>query len=190
MKEKIAKVISLVTVVPIMALFTVILSFIYKRQYFNGVGWFIYTIIFLTVLPLLAYPLHILIPSSRVKGRNGERKMAFILAIISYVLGTLITFILDAPLIVKKIFMAYLLSGIFLTFVNRALKFKASGHACGVAGPITLLAHLLGTNFLWLFLLIPVVFWSRISLDRHTIKELITGTFVGIISTIIAVSII
>ena len=190
MKERIAKVISLVTVVPIMALFTILLSFIYKRQYFDGIGWFIYTIVFLTVLPLLAYPLHILIPSSRVKGRDGERKMAFILAVISYIFGTLITFILNAPLIVKKIFMAYLLSGVFLTFVNRELKFKASGHACGVSGPITLLVDLVSLKFLWLFLILPVVFWSRITLGRHTIKELITGTFVGIVSTIAAVIII
>lgn len=190
MKEKIAKSISRVTVAPVMAFFTGVLSFIYRRNCFNGTGWFIYTIVFLTVLPLLAYPLHKLIPKSREKARNGERKMAFILAIISYVLGTLITFVLDAPLIVKKIFMAYLLSGVFLSFVNKGLKFKASGHACGVSGPITLLTYLLGTKALWLFLLLPVVFWARINLGRHTVKELVAGTIVGIISTFAAVNII
>lgn len=190
MRKKLAKGISLVTVAPVMAFFTVLLSFIYRRTCFNGTGWFIYTIIFLTALPLMAYPLHMLIPVSRKQGRKGERKMAFILAIISYVLGTLITFVLNAPLIVKKIFMAYLLSGLFLTFVNHALKFKASGHACGVAGPITLISSLLSINYLWLFLLMPVVYWSRINLGRHSIQELATGTLVGIISTLVAVNIV
>ncbi|NMB08782.1 MAG: hypothetical protein GX981_10400 [Tissierellia bacterium] len=190
MKEKIAKSISLVTVAPVMAFFTVLLSFVYRKQCFNCIGWFVYTIVFLTLLPLLAYPLHMIIPASRNKGRKGERKMAFIMAIISYVLGTLLTFILGAPLIVKKIFMAYLLSGLFLSFINKVLKFKASGHACGVAGPITLISHILGTKYLWLFLLMPIVYWSRIKLGRHSIQELVTGTFVGILATFVAVSII
>ncbi len=36
----------------------------------------------------------------------------------------------------------------------------------------------------------PIVYWSRINLGRHSIQELITGTFVGIISTLVAVSIV
>lgn len=158
MKNRLAKVISRVTVVPVIAFFTVLLSFIYRKRCFSSTGWLIYTIVFLTLLPLSAYPLHLAIPVSKNKGRKGERKLAFIMAIISYVFGTIITFIFDAPLIVKKIFMAYLLSGTFLTFVNKGLKFKASGHACGVAGPITLLVHLLGVNMLWLFLLMPFIY--------------------------------
>ncbi|NMA86668.1 MAG: hypothetical protein GX968_05010 [Tissierellia bacterium] len=190
MRNKLAKGISLMTVAPVMAFFTVLLSFIYREKCFNGFGWLIYTIVFLTILPLLAYPLHTLIPASKKQGRKGERKMAFILAIISYVLGSIITFVLDAPLIVKRIFMAYLFSGLFLSFVNRTLKFKASGHACGVAGPITLISSIIGIKFIWLFLLMPIVYWSRINLGRHSIQELITGTFVGIISTLVAVSIV
>ena len=187
MKKKIAKAISLVTVVPVVAFFTILLSFLYNKECFIGIGWIIYSIVFLTALPLLAYPLHKIIPASREQGRRGERRLAFILALVSYVLGTLLTFLLNAPIIIRKIFMAYLFSGAFLSFVNKGLKIKASGHACGISGPITLLINLIGINMLWLYLLMPVVFWARINLDRHTLRELIIGTFVGIGSTLVAV---
>lgn len=189
MKRKIAKAISLLTVVPMVAFFTILLSFLYKGECFARGGWLIYSIVFLTILPLLAYPLHRTIPASREQGRRGERRLAFIIALISYVLGTFLTFLFHAPIFVKKIFMAYLFSGAFLSFINKGLKIKASGHACGISGPITLLINLIGTNMLWLYLLIPVIFWARINLDRHTLGELIIGTFVGIGSTLVAVSI-
>lgn len=189
MKYKVAKIISLVTVVPVIAFLTILLSFLCRTRCFGGIGWFIYSIVFLTIMPILAYPVHRIIPASREQGRKGERRLAFIFAVISYVLGTLFTFLFGAPIIVKKIFMAYLLSGVFLSFVNKVLKIKASGHACGVSGPITLLVNILGSNMLWLFLLMPVVYWSRINLGRHNIVELILGTIVGIVSTLVAVSI-
>lgn len=65
MKYKIAKIISLITVVPIIAFFTVLLSFIYGTSYSGGIGWLIYCIAFLTVIPLLAYPVHRIIPAFR-----------------------------------------------------------------------------------------------------------------------------
>lgn len=110
------------------------------------------------------------------------------MALISYVLGTLFTFLFHAPIFVKKIFMAYFFSGAFLSFINRGLEIKASGHACGISGPITLLINLIGFNFVWLYLLIPLVFWSRIKLGRHTLKELVIGTFIGTGSTLVAMS--
>lgn len=189
MKQKVANLISVVTVVPLIAFYIITLLFIEFSGSFEGIWWYIYSLFFLTILPLLAYPLQNLIPRIKKQGRRRERKLAFILAVISYVLGTALVFVLKAPKIVKKIFLAYLASGLVLSFVNKILGFKASGHACGVSGPLKLLYLLIGNNVLWSALLIPLVFWSRISLGRHTIKELITGTIVGIISTYMAVAI-
>jgi hypothetical protein len=170
------------------AFFTILLSFLYNKECFKGIGWMLYSIIFLTILPLLAYPLHKIIPASREQGRKGERRLAFILAVISYVLGTIITFLFSAPIIIKKIFGAYFFSGILLSFVNKGLKVRASGHACGISGPITLLVNIIGFNMIWLYLLLPIVFWSRINLGRHTLRELFIGSFVGIVSTLVVVS--
>lgn len=186
MKEKIAKLISVLTVVPIVAFFSVTLLYLNFRKDFKSVGWYLYSIFFLTLTPLLAYPLKKILPGFKDQGRDGERKLAFILAVSSYILGTIFVFILRAPVIVEKIFSAYIASGGMLAFVNKIVKVKASGHACGVSGPITLLYNFLGASALWLFLLLPVVFWARIKLKRHSFKDLVTGTLVGILSTVIA----
>ncbi len=190
MKQKIAKFVSVITVVPLVALFTITLLFIESTESFKSSIWYIYSVFFLTILPLSAYPLKNIIPGVKRLGRKGERKLAFILAIIAYVLGTALLYILEAPKIIKKMFLAYLVSGLVLSFVNKVMGFKASGHACGISGPLTLLYLLLGNKILWSAIIIPIVFWSRLRLGRHTMKELITGTFVGIVSSYIALAII
>lgn len=187
-KKKIAGFISIVTVVPIIALFAVTLLFFKLKPQFSSVWWYIFTIFFLTILPLSAYPLQLVLPNYKDKGRDGQRKLAFILAIIGYVLGFILSFAFKSPIVVKKVFSAYVASGGVLALINKFIGIKASGHACGISGPITLLYHFLGTQALLYFLILPFVFWARISLNRHSFKELITGTAVGIISTIIALS--
>lgn len=79
MKYRIAKVISYVTVVPVVAFITILLSFIYRTRCFSSTGWFVYSIIFLTIIPILAYPVHRIVPALRKGGRNSERKLALYL---------------------------------------------------------------------------------------------------------------
>ncbi|HLR34948.1 MAG TPA: hypothetical protein VK071_06405 [Tissierellales bacterium] len=189
MKKKIAKFISIITVVPLVAFYIITLLFTKSAASFNGNMWYLYCVFFLTIIPILAYPLQSLIPEIKKMGRKGERKLAFILAVISYVFGTSLVFVLKGPKIVKQIFLAYLISGLSLSFVNKVIGLKASGHACGISGPLTLLHILLGKKILWLVITMPIVFWSRLNLGRHTIKELITGTFIGIVSSYVALAI-
>lgn len=109
------------------------------------------------------------------------------MALTSYIVGTIICIILRAPTNLIIIFSSYLLSAVVLTFVNKVLKFKASGHTCGISGPMTLFIYFIGEKAWYAIILIPIVFWSRIKMRRHTIKELIAGTFVGIVSTVIVI---
>lgn len=184
-KEKIARIISVLTVVPIVAFSTITLLYIKFKKEFISPLWYFHSILFLTILPISAYPLKHILPKYKNAGRDGERKLAFILAVSGYIIGSLLVLLLRGPLIVKKIFAAYVASGVLLAFVNKILKFKASGHACGVSGPITLLYHFLGKPILFLYLIMPLIFWSRINLKRHTYKELVAGILVGIFSTLL-----
>ena len=188
MKEKLAKFISVITVVPIVALFAVTLLYANLKVQFVSIWWYIYSIFFLTLLPISAYPLQYVLPKYKNTGRTGERKLAFILAVVGYLSGIILSFALKGPVIVQKIFAAYVASGGILALINKFIKFKASGHACGISGPITLLYYFLGGPVLCLYLILPIVFWARISLGRHSFKELIAGAGVGILSTIIALS--
>lgn len=189
MKVKLAKLISILTVVPIIAFFLITLLYYNFHLEFRNSSWYVYSLFFLTILPIMAYPLKRIIPVFKNQGRDGERKLAFILAVIGYVCGSIFAVILKAPMIVQKIFAAYLYSGVILYVINKFIHFKASGHACGVSGPITLLYSILGTKALWFYLILPLVFWARMTLKRHKMKELIAGTLVGIFSTIIALKI-
>ena len=185
-KKAIAKSISILTLVPVVAAAIVTWLFIYTRESFVSIWWYLYSILFLTVIPILAYPLKYLIPPIKRQGRKGERKLAFIMSVIGYVLGTVLCFVLKSPFIVRKIFLAYLFSGLVLSFVNKVIKLKASGHACGVSGPLTPLVYFIGWQTIWTILILPIVYWSRKQLGRHTASELAVGTLVGIFSTVFA----
>jgi len=80
--------------------------------------------------------------------------------------------------------MSYFLSGLVLFFVNGAFRFRASGHSCGVAGPLTLLVHFVGQKALVMVAILVAVFWSRLALGRHTLSELLAGSAIGIGSTL------
>ncbi|HHU63630.1 MAG TPA: hypothetical protein GXZ32_05410 [Clostridiales bacterium] len=184
MKERVAKVISIVTLVPIMAALAVTWILLKDRAHFdNSMLWYFLVLIFLTVLPISAYPIARAIPKIRARGRDGERNLAFIMAVIGYVAGAIISIVFHAPKGVMYIMLSYLASGLALFFVNKVVKVKASGHACGVSGPITLLLYMVG-HYAWIaVVLLPLVFWGRLALKRHTYSELIVGTIVGIAAT-------
>lgn len=78
--------------------------------------------------------------------------------------------------------------GIFLaiiifTFVNKFI--KASIHLASLCAFITTITILFGINYFWLtFWIIPLVSWSRLYLKKHTKKELILGSILGILITL------
>ncbi|WIV11946.1 phosphatase PAP2 family protein [Proteiniborus sp. MB09-C3] len=188
MKLKIAKIISILTVVPVIAFALLIILFRQCSYVFNNsFAWCIFAFLFLFLMPISAYGLKNIIPKYRNKGRSGERKLAFITGVMGYIIGTIVCIIFKAPKGLTTIFLSYLVSGIVLTFVNKVIKFKASGHACGVSGPMTLFIYFVGRKAWYALILLPMVFWSRINMGRHTIKELIAGTIIGIVSTSIVI---
>lgn len=67
-----------------------------------------------------------------------------------------------------------LCGGLALTF--RFPKLRASGHACGVSGPLTVLIYLHGLRWLAPGLaVLAAMFWSSIPLGRHTLRQLLLG---------------
>ena len=189
MKTKLARWISVLTVVPLIAFFILTALFFLKADVFNGsFSWYMFSLCFLTFIPVSAYVLKKVLPGFKEKGREGERKLAFIMGVLGYVLGTIFSFIFSAPAGVRGIFLAYLFSGVILSFVNAVVDHKGSGHACGVSGPLTILVYFLGLRLCYTFLILPVVFWSRLQLGRHKTGELFSGTAIGILATLLALT--
>ena len=184
--QKLAKVISILTVAPLMAL--VLLSWLYCADpaLFGGLFQYLLAVLFLVVLPILAYPLQKILPPFRSQGRPGQRKLAFLMAVLGYTLGIVCAAIARAPKALWLIYLTYFFSGILLTLLNRLTKVRASGHACGVAGPVALLIYMRAAPSLPMLLLLPLVYWARLAMKRHTPVDLVWGTLTPLLALLLS----
>ena len=176
MKKRISKLIRVLTTPPIIALLALSLLFLRDSAIFGSSMHFILAILFLGVLPMLAYPLQPFIPKFKDKGREGQRTLAMIFSVCGYLLGTLTALLLRAPAFVLLVYLAYLFSGVLLTVINKLFHKKASGHACGIAGPLTLLSCF--ASPFTLLLSVPVylsALWASIAMKRHTLPQFLGG---------------
>lgn len=188
MNEKIAKVISIITVAPLVSVLVLSWMWLNNPVCFDGnLYWYYISLGLLTLVPISAYLLKYAIPSIRIQGRDGERKLAFIMAVLGYVAGVLVCQLFHGPRVISILFWTYFLSGFTLLVLNRFAHIKASGHACGLVGPTAFLICLLGGASWLTSLLTPAVFWARLKLGRHDINELIVGSLTGIIPALLIV---
>ncbi len=186
LKQHIAKIIRVVTVPPVMALLLLITLFFTKEGFFGNTLNLTLAIIFLVVLPILAYPLQPFVPFYKDKGRDGQRSLAMWMASAGYILGIITAIFLPVSDYLLIIYLTYLLSGISLVLLNKVFKIKASGHACGVAGPIFSLIYFIGPWLLFGILILAAVFWASLSMKRHDKVELLIGTTVPTYALLLA----
>ena len=145
------------------------------------------TALFLGAVPLLAYPLSLLLPKVRARGREGQRDLAFALSTVGYAGGWLYGYLCHVTPALSAIFTAYLFSVLLLMIFNKLLFIRASGHACSVTGPLLLAAWFIGG---WIVpaaaLLYVLIFWASVYAGRHTRGEFLTGTALGAAATALA----
>ena len=175
--KKSLKIIRILTVAPIMAFCLFTLTYICKNEYFDTVWQYIYSIFCLSVLPMLAYPLQRFIPGFRGRGREGQRSLAIIFSVIGYVLCCIFGLIFTQSVELWMITVTYLLSGVCIFVSSKVFKFKISGHACGVFGPVSVLFYfglfipaIIGIG------ITALVYYASLKSGRHTSPELIGGT--------------
>lgn len=177
--NKVYKIIRVATVPPIMASALFIILGAYRTL---GLVDTLLGILFLGILPILSYPLQRFIPYYKDKGREGQRNLAIIFSVVGYILGCVLALIFDAPLnTVVFIYLDYLISGVLIAVFNKLFHLKASGHACGIVGPVAMLIY-------W-GLYIPAavgavltvfVFISSIKMKRHTFLQLVGGSAITV----------
>lgn len=181
-----AKIIRIITIAPIMALLTLSLLYWLRPSIFGSVQSLLLAVIFLTVFPVLGYPLQLLIPYYKNKGREGQRNLAIIMAVAGYIGGIFHAVIGSVSTGLWVIYLTYFISGLGVLVFNKLLRIRASGHACGVAGPIALLVYHLGPAALIGFLLLALVFYSSLKIKRHTLSQLLIGSCIPIVSMLLA----
>jgi hypothetical protein len=108
------------------------------------------------------------------------------MASLGYIGGLTTALFLPVSKYLLIIYLTYLISGISLVLLNKVFKIKASGHACGVAGPVFSLIYFLGPWMLFGLLLLPGVYWASLRMDRHDKSELLIGTTVPTYALLLA----
>ncbi len=181
-KEKVAKLIRILTVPPIMVTALLLVLYDNKTELFAKVPDLAVMIVLLGLFPVLAYPIQSIIPKWRKGGRACQRKLAFLLSIIGYTAAFAWSFFYKAGQEIRLICSTYFLSVVILAVCN-LLHFKASGHACSVTGPFILLLHFMGKEIVIPIIIVAsAIIWSSLVLKRHTVPQLIGGIAVCVVA--------
>ena len=89
----------------------------------------------------------------------------------------LVVFLLGGPATLVAALLSYAVATALFALLTPLI--NISLHAAGVAGTAVCLTFVFGPWALPAFLLLPVVFWARLELERHTLLELALGALVG-----------
>lgn len=190
-KERIAKIIRVLSVPPIMVSIFILILAINKSDIFRNPTEIIIMIVLLGFVPALAYVLSSIIPEIKAKGREGQRKLAFITNLLGYSMAFLWAIMTNVRKELLLICLVYFLSVVLLSICNKGFHFRASGHASSFTGPLILMIYFFGWKVIIPSLIIAaLIVWSSIYLKRHTIKELAGGILVNIIAFILSVIIV
>ena len=81
------------------------------------------------------------------------------------------------PVELRAALLSYALATVLFALVTPVS--NLSLHAAGVSGAAVCLTYVFGAWGLPVFLLLPPVFWARLTLGRHTPAELVLGALVG-----------
>ena len=153
----------------------------------SGFGW---ALTFLCIIPLLS--LFFYIPG-KIKDWNKvikrQRIASFVFMIISYPIGFLVLHFINAPRIFEAIAVTYTFVTLGLIVINLIIRYKASGHAAGVAGPIGAMLYIYGLVASPLIALIPLVTWARVRAKGHNFMQTVVGAALSFSITLIVLTI-
>lgn len=139
----------------------------------TGYAW---TMLFLCVIPLCSLFFYI-------RGKNEETQVtvrrqriaSFVIMLISYPTGWLILALIGAPRIFTAIAATYTFVTLGLIIFNLLLRYKASGHAAGVSGPVAIMIYIYGIIAAPLLVLLPLVTWARLAAEGHNLWQTVVG---------------
>ncbi len=185
---KIAHAVRIISVPPVMVGTLIVLLWFLRDDVFASAVEMWVSMSLLAILPMMAYPLSVMIPSIRKKGRDGQRSLAMYLSAIGYLAVFIYGFVAAVGKNVMVVYTGYFLSVVIILVLNKVFKIRASGHACSVSGPLVYTAYFLGIwgiiigTLLW-----GLIFWASLVMKRHTVREYFLGTLTCLVSFGVAV---
>ncbi len=112
-----------------------------------------------------------------------EREQVFGAFVISYLLGTIVLWVIAAPTLLIAAMAGYTLSSIVVQYITRY--WKISTHALGITAPLVALLLLYGQQPLPFLVLIPMVCWARMYLKAHSLLQVLAGALLGASSVVL-----
>ena len=178
-----AHAVRVVSVPPVMVGILLTLLLTLREDVFAAPLEFIASLAGLTILPILAYPVSVLIPAIRRKGREGQRSLAMYFSTVGYVGVFIYGLVAQVGTGLMHIYAGYLFSVIIILVGNKVFKVRISGHACSVSGPLVYSGYFLGV---WGILVGAVcwgvILWASLVMKRHTFREFVFGTLTCLFS--------
>ena len=175
-----AKIIRVLTIPPIMAIWLLTTLFVVRPEFFGGTVFYCLSVFFIALFPILAYPLQPIIPAFKHKGREGQRTLAMIFSVAGYLLGCITNLFMNAPASLWTVYLVYLLSGAGIAIFNKLFHLRASGHACGIMGPVAFLFYSgIGTAVVGIGIYFAAL-WASVKMKRHTLLQFIGGAAIPV----------
>lgn len=155
----------------------------YESSFTRSVEWTFLTLVFSTIIPfgVIYYFWKKNKVSSIHLDIKEERWKFFIVSLISAAGGVFVLNKLDAPLALTVSMVNYVLLASVMMLIT--FFWKISLHASTVSAFAMAIIMVFGVRFLWVYVLVLPVLWARYYLRKHTISQLIAGTFVAGIIT-------
>lgn len=182
-KSTIAKIIRSLSIPPIMVTTLITIIAFTRKEFFNNIYEIFAAILFLGILPVMAYPLQKIIPAYKDKGREGQRNLAFLFTLAGYTIAIIWALTAGVTVEVLLICLTYFISVVILSICNKVFHFRASGHACSFTGPLVLLIYFISwTAVIPCLIAAGLIIWSSLALKRHKPSELAAGIAVCLLS--------
>ena len=180
---KIAHAVRIVSIPPVMVGILLVLLYTLREDVMVTPWEMVASLLGLTVLPILAYPVSVMIPATRKKGREGQRSLAMYFSTVGYVAVFVYGLIASVGTGLMHIYAGYLFSVVIILVSNKVFKVRVSGHACSVSGPLVYSGYFLG---IWGIIVGVVcwgaILWASLVMKRHTFKEFLLGTLTCLVS--------
>ena len=180
---KIAHAVRVISVPPVMVGILLTLLYTLRDTVITTAADMVVSLLGLTVLPILAYPVAYAIPAYRKKGREGQRSMAMYFSTVGYVAVFVYGLLTDVGVGLMHIYAGYLFSVIIILVSNKVFKVRVSGHACSVSGPLVFSGYFLGSGGIAVGAVCWVaILWASLVMKRHTVKEFLLGTLTCLVA--------
>ena len=148
----------------------------------TGYAW---TMLFLCVIPLCSLLFYIPVRNEETQVTvHRQRVASFVIMLISYPTGWSVLALIGAPRVFIAVAATYTFVTLGLIVFNLLLRYKASGHAAGVAGPVAVMIYIYGAIATPLLVLLPLITWARLATEGHNLWQTVVGATMSMLISI------